>query len=121
MAINFRIPKQTDREIAAALGRIREHLHSQIELRITIQVPITGGIEVPEKKPEQNKQLKYIFDLNSNVADSFNLNAPTSQPALRITRKTDEITDLATIPDDWIRQGGQPYQDKLPQIFAHLL
>src|SRR5207248_7140320 len=61
------------------------------------------------------------FDLNSNVADSFNLNAPTSQPALRITRKTDEITDLATIPDDWIRQGGQPYQEKLPQIFAQLL
>lgn len=121
MAINFRIPKQTDREIAVALGRIREHLHSQIDLKVRINVPITGNIEITEKKPEQNKQLKYVFDLNSNVAHSFNLLAPTNQIALQIVRQTDQITDLATIPDDWVRQQGQPYDEKLPQIFVNLL
>src|SRR6266478_750244 len=121
MATNFRIPKQTDREIAVALGRIREHLHSQIDLKVRINVPITGNIEITEKKPEQNKQLKYIFDLNSNVVDSFSLVTPTNQVALQIVRQTDQITDLATIPDDWIRQQGQPYDEKLPQIFVNLL
>jgi hypothetical protein len=121
MALNFRIPKLNDRELANALAHVRDRLHSQIELSLAVRVPITGAINVPEKKPEQNKQLKYIFDLNSNIADAVSLNAPTNQPALQVTRKPDEATDLATIPDDWLRQHGQPYQEKLPQIFANLL
>lgn len=121
MALNFRIPKLSDREVATALATIREHLHSKITLKLTIQVPVTGGIEVPEKKPEQNKQLKYLFDLNSTVAEIFSLVSPTNQPALRVTRKADEITDIATIPDEWYQQRGQEYADKLPQIYASLL
>ena len=121
MSITFRVPKQSDRELAAAFGRIRDHLHSQITLRLRIHVPVTGAVEVADKHPEQSKALKYVFDRNSQIADAFELLAPNNRASLRLTRKPEEISDAATITDDWLQAHGQDYQTKLPQIYAALL
>ncbi|HVF71404.1 MAG TPA: hypothetical protein VM940_07325 [Chthoniobacterales bacterium] len=121
MALNFRIPKLSDIEVATALSHVREKLHSQIELGLAVQVPIQGQVMVPEKKPEQHKELKYVFDLHSQVATTFQLLAPDGNEALRVSRQTEGITDIATIPDEWFRHRNQEYQKALPQIYVRLL
>src|SRR4051794_20249749 len=121
MPVKFRIPKLTDVEIASALAQIRDDLHKLIQLRINIQIPVSGTIEVSEKKPEQNKQLKHVFELNSQIASVFQLIAPDNQAVLRIARETEQITDLATVPDEWSQPRNQEYREKLPQIYASLV
>src|SRR5438552_5215058 len=112
MATTFRIPKLTDREIAAALGRIRDELHSQIQLQVRIQVPTGNDVEIPDKKPDQHKALKYVFDYESQLSDRFQLVAPDGNPALQVVRKPEDVLDSATIPDDWLRRRGQEYEEK---------
>lgn len=121
MSVKFRIPKLTDLEIATALAHIREHLHKEIPLRMNIQIPVSGAIDLSEKKPEQNKQLKHVFDLNSQIASVFQLIAPDNQAVIRIARETEQITDVATIPDEWSQPRNQEYHEKLPHIYASLL
>ena len=121
MALTFRIPKLTDREIAAAPGRIRDALKRQLQLQVALDIPIQGRVDIPEKHPEEHKPLKFVFEQNSQVIGAFHLVAPDGNDALHVTRATEQITDAATIPDEWLRQRGQEYQEAFPQIYVALL
>lgn len=103
MATTFRIPKLTDREIAAALGRIRNNLKDLLEVRVVAHVTHSGGIDLEDPEPESNPGLAYIFDLHARVIPTFQLVVKTGNHAsLNLYRKHDQTTDEATITDDWV-------------------
>ena len=121
MAIELRIPKLTDREIAAALGHIRRDLHTRMPFRFRIHTPVSGAVEIEDAHPEQHKPLKYLFEHDSQIAQSFELLSPNNRAALRVTRTPKDVSDTATITDEWLQHQDQQYQDKMPQLYASLV
>ena len=104
-----------------ALGRVRDDVHQWMPLKLRIRVPVTGDVDVDDEHPEEHTALKYLFDYNSQLADNFDLISPNNRPALRVVRKPEEISDLVTIPDEWLQHQSDEYREKLPHSYASLL
>lgn len=105
MAITYKIPKLTDREIVAALARIRDEMGAQYRFRVHVDISRLGDIDISQHLAETAK-VKFVFDLESQVAERFHLQTDAG-PALTIHRRPAEITDHATIPDDWQNHFGR--------------
>ncbi len=124
MATTFRIPKLTDREIIAALGRVRTALKAQRDFRLVANITHQGEVELHEKKPENNAALKFVFEADSQVISNFRLiDAAGSQTVLAVRRNWEEITDSTTIEDSWTNafQSDQSLRSLLPQLYVSLL
>ena len=121
MAITFRIPKLTDREIIRALDRIRNALAPKIKLGILIHPTHLGAVKLPEKDIETFVQIKFILDAESQVVSTFQLIAPNGNEAFAIYRETEKITDKATLSDVWTNNADQSLRERLPELHVALL
>lgn len=121
MAVTFRIPKLTDREIVAALGRIRAELKAKREFKLIVNVPHQGGVELPAENPEQTPQIKFVLDSNSQVIANFYLHDSAGNEAFAVVRKPESITDEAKLSDGWTNNRDENFRSQLPQLHVTLL
>ncbi|MBI5381080.1 MAG: hypothetical protein HZA31_04200 [Opitutae bacterium] len=122
MSTTFRIPKQTDREIAAALGRIRAGLADLREFKIFANPQYANRTDLDPVKPEETLALNYIFDLKTRAIPTLQLTEKNNAIVLSIHRKHDKIYDEAILEDDWVNALRSEERDsKLSKIHTRLL
>lgn len=98
----YRIPKQTDREIIAALLRIRSGLAEMRPFKVMVHPPHVGGITVDPTKPEGTGTLKSVLDLEGRGIPTFQLvDESGGSVAVNIYRKHELVYDEASLPGDW--------------------
>ena len=115
MPTTYRIPKFTDREIVDALLRVRAALDGQIGFDAAINVPQRGDVNLSDANAAAT--LNYLFDAQSEIAQRFRLNSEQGE-ALTIERKPSDVTDAATIPDQWAGGFRQQDPNNFPQRYA---
>lgn len=104
MPTNFHIPRQTDREIIAAMGRIRDSVKPLVELTLFASIPRGTAVTVPADGPEgpgEAPQLRNALDLNSCVLDHIYLQVPSGHTALIVRRTLDAVSDVVGVQDEW--------------------
>jgi hypothetical protein len=107
--MNFSIPRQSDREIVTALGKVRKVLKPLYELNIYVSIP-PGGSEValPGDNPEDTAALAYILDLASTTLQSFTLKNVQGETVASIFRSFEKVSDTVTISASWQNNIAQP-------------
>lgn len=123
MATTYRIPKLTDRELAAAVGRIRNKLKGSRDTKVVAHLPHIGGIDLQDPEPENTPRVAFAFDLHARVVSTFQLmDTRTNQPMINVYRKHDQITDEAQLPDDWTNHAqNDERQTVIPQLQTKLM
>lgn len=100
MPVTFRIPKMTDREVVSALGRIRKEIKAYHPFGMKIFTPQKSHMLLGDE-PETTKEAQYIFAVDSCVASSISIRDQQDREVVAVRRVWDQITDTATIPDEW--------------------
>lgn len=121
MALKFRIPKLSDREIALRLNRVRTELKDQHRFKLVANIPHLGNVDLPDLNPDQAPKAKFAFDAESQVIGAFQLVGQNSREAFAVRRKTEEATDLAELSDEWINNADEQLRASAPQIYVRLL
>ncbi|MCX6937386.1 MAG: hypothetical protein NTU80_05730 [Verrucomicrobia bacterium] len=117
----YKIPKYSDKEIAERLNRVRIKLKDIHGFKIIANIPHIGGIELPLENPTLEPRSKFIFDLNSQVINQFNVLGENGQDTLVISRKTDEVTDNATYSQGWSNSNEGRVRERAALIHANFL
>jgi hypothetical protein len=109
----FRIPKQTDAHLVAALAKLRAEMRPSLDLIIKVD-PHHGGstVELSPNEGEDAPGLQYVLGHHSQIMPRLYLFDPSQgKMALRIERRPTEITDLVHVYwDEWgSRRGSQDY------------
>lgn len=120
MATTFNIPKLTDRDVIAALGRVRETIKPLQEFKVRFHVPHRGDVVIEATPPEDEPSLKFVFDAASQTIPHFDLIHPTGHLALRLERKPESVMDKATIRDEWHGYINEQTRRQLPEIAVAL-
>jgi hypothetical protein len=97
----YQIPRQSDREIIAAIGRVRKALKPLYNFEIRLNLPKGPEINLTEDEPENNKSLEFILNAGSEVLDNIYFRGPQNQTALTFNRPFEKVSDKVTIHDDW--------------------
>lgn len=121
MAVKFRIPKLTDREIALRLNRVRLELKEKHQFQLVVSVPHGGVVPLPEESPDQEPKAKFAFDLDSQVIQSFQLKAQNKKEAFVVRRQSEEPTDIAELSDEWVNNADDQLKAILPKLHVQLL
>lgn len=118
----YRIPKLTDQEIVAALGRIREALAKTRPFKITAHPTHGNTIQIDPVAPEATAALKYYFDFQSRVIPTFLLvGFSNDSQVISISRKPEQVYDEASLPSDWINSLNNEERSRLgPTLFAQI-
>lgn len=120
MAVKFRIPKLTDREIALRLNRIRLKLKEEHPFQLYVYIPHLEAVTLPEENPDQEPKAKFAFDAESHVIQLFELRAQNKQKAFAVHRKPEEATDLAEISDEWVNNAEANFRATIPKLHVQL-
>lgn len=106
--MNFPIPRQSDREIAAALGRVQKALKPLYQLSIHVSIPPGGSeVSVPESNTDETGTLAYIFDLASTVIQVFTLKDVHGNSVASVRRSLEKVSDYVAIDGNWQNNIGQ--------------
>lgn len=120
MPTNYRMPKFPDRTLADALARIRTVFNGEIDFRVFVTVPHQGEVDISDDNPKRLESLSFLFDANSETAPSFFLRT-TAGNALSVNRRTEEITDVVQIPDDWANHFKNQLKEKFPPLYVRFI
>lgn len=121
MPVTFRIPKLTDREIVTAFGKIRAALLPDRELKITVNIPHAGGIELAGNNPELAPQIRFVLDADSQIIHHFYLRDVSGNEVLAVTRAPEQIVDSTTLSDAWTNTRDESFRSQLPQLHVKVL
>ncbi len=123
MSVIYRIPKFSDREIVLRLSRVRQAsaFKGKHKFKMLVNIPHRGNIELPEQGPLDVEEYKFVFDAESQVIGSFQLNSQNGHAAFRVHRKPSEPTDTAEIADDWSNNADDRLRQELPFLYTSLL
>ena len=114
----YQIPRQTDREIVASLGRVRKALKPLTNLEIKLTIPRGVEINLSEEEPETNQALAFVFNSGSEVLDYFYLRLPNNQAVATVRRTFENIYDIVTIDDQWPNHIAENIR---PQVWVQVL
>jgi hypothetical protein len=100
MPTKFRIPKQTDRELVSALGRIRTNIGGVAGIKLSVSIPHGGSSVLPPTDPELEPAIQHILKEESLLIKTAQLQTANGNTLLYVERKDDQISDEVMLPDE---------------------
>lgn len=117
----YRIPKLSDRDLIAALFRIRNQLSETRTFKVTAQLPHVGGVQVEPNNPEGTGNLKAILELNGRGISQFSIGEASKHAALIVYRKPELVYDEAALQTEyWNSFSNEERQSIGPLLNARL-
>lgn len=101
MATTFFIPRQTDLEIIRALSRVRATGGWDPAVNLSVHIEQQGWVQLPDDKPQDSDQIKYLMELDSTVISHFAINNPNGN-AVSVHRDFSKPWESVTVADDWL-------------------
>lgn len=99
----YRIPKQSDREIAQALVKTASAMSDIRGFRVMTHLAHGGGVAVDPANLDGSGVQKTILELNGRAIPSFQLvDEIGGSTALQLHRKPELVYDEVTLPTDWM-------------------
>ena len=118
MSLNFEIPRQTDRELIAAMGRVQKDIKPVIPTTLVTSLPRGHEIYLPANEPENSPDLKFIFDAASEVLSCISLQDSQRRTIISVNRNLDQISDKVSVNDEWCNYIPEPSR---PQTWVTVL
>lgn len=116
--MQFQIPKQNDRSIITALGKIRSGLEPR-QYKVAVQIPWQGEMILNDKEPENTPSVKAILAEDSEIIESLYIKDGGTL-ILQVSRTSGKPLDAVNLDTNSLFFQNLP-QDQRFLIYAKLL